>query len=134
MYGRSTVDCADMLLGLPYQQARNVVYHAKSHQYKIQKDGCTYTLKSVTTPPKTPTVDTDSCVHLSQCLSLCLVRPLKDDNLTNPTPPEIKPLLQEFADIFVTPTGLPPSRVVEHTIDLVSRVVLPNVPAYRLSA
>ena len=38
----SPLDCLDLLLGLPYQSQRNVVYLAKARQYKLTKDGRTY--------------------------------------------------------------------------------------------
>jgi hypothetical protein len=43
------------------------------------------------------------------------------------------PLLQEFADVFTQPTGLPPSRSIEHKIDLIPGASLPNAPSYRLA-
>jgi len=49
------LDCANMLLGLPYQQACNVIYHAKTHRYHLQHEGRTYILNSTTPPhPKHP--------------------------------------------------------------------------------
>jgi hypothetical protein len=47
----SPLDCVDLLLCLPYQQARHVVYHAKSHQYHLQLDGHTYVLTSSAPKP-----------------------------------------------------------------------------------
>jgi hypothetical protein len=48
----SPLDCVNLLLCLPYQQDRQVVYHAKTHQYHLQQDGCTYVLtsSSITSP------------------------------------------------------------------------------------
>jgi hypothetical protein len=42
-------------------------------------------------------------------------------------------LLQEFEDVFPEemPSGLPPIRGIEHHIDFIPRVVIPNRPAYR---
>ena len=46
---------------------------------------------------------------------------------------EVKPLLQEYADVFPKelPSRLPPIRGIEHQIDLIPRAALPNRPAYR---
>jgi len=54
----SSLDCADLILGLSYQQQRHVVYHVKNQQYHLQHNGCTYVLTS--SPPQMPQV-----VHLS---------------------------------------------------------------------
>eukprot|EP00253_Pinus_taeda_P008244 PITA_08244 len=72
-------------------------------------------------------------VNLNQDVSLCLVHPVKPDNLTHPVPPSMAPLLHEFVDIFTQPTGLHPARSVEHHIDLIPGASLPNTPSYRLA-
>ncbi|XP_074304935.1 uncharacterized protein LOC141639787 [Silene latifolia] len=48
-------------------------------------------------------------------------------------PVEIEPLIHKFRDVFPKelPSGLPPLRGIEHHIDLIPCVVLPNRPAYR---
>ncbi|XP_057248184.1 uncharacterized protein LOC130590177 [Beta vulgaris subsp. vulgaris] len=45
----------------------------------------------------------------------------------------VKPLVMEFGDVFPNdlPSGLPPSRGIEHQIDLIPGATLPNKPAYR---
>jgi len=47
-------------------------------------------------------------------------------------PPKVHELLHEFGDIFPKerPPGLPPLRGIEHQIDLVPMVSLPNKPTY----
>ncbi|WVZ58187.1 hypothetical protein U9M48_008482 [Paspalum notatum var. saurae] len=48
-------------------------------------------------------------------------------------PPAVTNLLQEYADVFSAeiPPGLPPIRGIEHQIDLIPGVSLPNGAAYR---
>jgi hypothetical protein len=48
-------------------------------------------------------------------------------------PPAVANLLQEYMDVFPTelPPGLPPVRGIEHKIDLIPGVSLPNRAAYR---
>jgi hypothetical protein len=48
----SPLDCADLLLSIPYQTQINAIYLAKSHQYKITKEGHTYILTAA--KPKPP--------------------------------------------------------------------------------
>ena len=54
-------------------------------------------------------------------------------NASNKLPSGVESVLQEFEDVFPKeiPPGLPPLRGIEHHIDLVPGVVLPNRPAYR---
>jgi hypothetical protein len=66
----SPLDCADLLLGIPYQTQRNDIYLAKSRQYKITKEGHTYIL--TTTKPKPPSTKEQipTCTLKPMCLSL----------------------------------------------------------------
>jgi hypothetical protein len=55
------------------------------------------------------------------------------NDITTPLPRAITSFLQEFKDVFPaeTPPGLPPLRGIEHHIDLIPGVMLPNHAAYR---
>ena len=48
----SPLDCADLLLSIPYQTQINAIYLAKSRQYKITKEGHTYIFTAA--KPKSP--------------------------------------------------------------------------------
>ena len=61
------------------------------------------------------------------------MHPIKPDNLTNPAPLDMAPLLHEFEDILTQPMGLPLSHFIEHMIDLIPGASLPNVPSYHLA-
>jgi hypothetical protein len=62
-----------------------------------------------------------------------LVNHVKDKRNTNKAPLDILPLLHEFADVFIAPKGIPPSRAIAHSIDLILGASLPNAKSYRLS-
>lgn len=130
----SPLDCANFLLSLSYQQERHAVFHVKSHQYRLQKEGRKYVLTSSTIKSNSPQTDTTSTHHVinTQTTSLCLIRLLKPKNITNQAPPEVIPLLHEFAYVFHPPTGLPPCRDIADSIDLIRGATLPNSPAYHL--
>jgi hypothetical protein len=55
------------------------------------------------------------------------------DDITMPLPRAITNLLLEFKDVFPDeiPLGLPPLRGIEHQIDLIPGVPLPNRVPYR---
>jgi hypothetical protein len=131
----SPVDCVDLLLGLPYQQTRHDIYHAKSHHYHFQLDGRTYVLTSSSPKPTLSLTDkaTVKQVNINKCISLCLVHHVKPDNFSTPTPPDMLPLLKTFVDVFTKPTGLPMSRSIENSIDLIPGTSLPNAPSYYLT-
>ena len=56
-----------------------------------------------------------------------------DNNLSLPS--MFQSLLQEFEDVFQdkVPEVLPPIRGIEHKIDFILGVVVPNKPAYRVN-
>ena len=57
----------------------------------------------------------------------------KDTNDLTQVPPPMLSILQEFEDVFPEelPQGLPPLRGIEHRIDLIPSVPLPNRASYR---
>ena len=55
------------------------------------------------------------------------------NKLDESLPRVVVSLLQEYEDVFPNdiPSGLPPIRGIEHQIDFVPGVTIPNRPAYR---
>jgi len=90
----SPLHCADLLLGIPYQQAWHTAYHSKSHQYHLE--GHTYVLTSSTIKYTETVIDQDifNQVNINQCISLCLVHPINLDNQNNHVPPTMVSMLQ----------------------------------------
>jgi hypothetical protein len=131
----SPLDCVDLLLRLPYQQTRNIVYHAKFYKYHLQHEGHTYVLTSFSPHSTQPLIEQETVkqVTLNKYVSLCLVHPIKQDHITNPTHHDMTPPLPEVSKVFPQPTRLPSSCSIEHTIDLLSEASFPNTPSYNLS-
>lgn len=79
--------------------------------------------------------------QLSKCLSLvgngpypmlltsCYQTALK--MLPVQLPPDLQALLNEFEDIFQTPTGLPPPRLQDHKIPLIDEYKVVKMQLYR---
>jgi len=70
-----------------------VVYHAKSHQYHPQIEGHNYILTS-SSPKPTSSLNEKSDVRevgINKCVYLFLSHPIKNENLTNPTPMNVGP-------------------------------------------
>ena len=51
------------------------------------------------------------------------------------TPPEVTPVIAEFADVFPEdlPDKLSPMRDIQHVIDIVPGASLPTLPHYRMN-
>jgi hypothetical protein len=50
---------------------------------------------------------------------------------TELTPPEVQAILDQFPEVFATPTGLPPTRACDHRIPLIPGAQPVNLGAYR---
>lgn len=124
----------DIFLGLPYQQARCIVYHAKSHQYHLQDMGRTYLLTSALKSTKRLISNMGiPQVSLNRCDSSCLVFSIPPDHLSHPVPLDMPPIQNENANVFSQPTGLPPPRPNVYPIDLLLGASLPDAPSSRFT-
>jgi hypothetical protein len=61
------------------------------------------------------------------------VCPIKIDQTPQYIAPNLSVILSKYFDVFSPPEGLPPQHPIEHSIDLIPDVVLPNAPSYRLA-
>jgi hypothetical protein len=75
---------------------------------------------------------------LAEINDVCYALVCKDalfstDDISSILAPSVTNLLQEYSDVFPfeIPLGLPPIRGIEHQIDLIPGVSLPNRAAYR---
>ncbi|CAA7058081.1 unnamed protein product [Microthlaspi erraticum] len=76
-----------------------------------------------------------SSVHQEQVLLMIFKENMFSSQEEKELPSEIQSLIAKYKDIFPDdiPIGLPPIRGIEHQIDLVPGVPLPNRPAYRVN-
>ncbi|XP_048229085.1 uncharacterized protein LOC125369857 [Ricinus communis] len=140
-----------ILLDRPWQFDRKVSHDGFLNRYSFVKDGRKVTL----TPLSPKEVYDDQCkiekekVEAENAKSI-LVPPKsgKDNGIEPSEKPKVKKssflatesdirefvdLVQEFDDVFPEemPSGLPSKRGIEHQIDFVPGVAIPNKPAYR---
>ena len=78
----------------------------------------------------------DLAVLANQDILWCLLELKTIDSNPNLVlrPPEVQSLVDEFTDIFLPPTGLPPKRALVHTIPLISGVQPFRLRPYRYNS
>jgi hypothetical protein len=106
----SPLDYIDVLLGIPYQEIYHAIYHSHNHQYQIWKYENTYVLTSSSLKSTTLLF----CqivvrqISLNKSISLCLVNPLKPENLSRALPSYMETLITSFEYVFSPGNKLPP--------------------------
>ncbi|XP_026459609.1 uncharacterized protein LOC113360070 [Papaver somniferum] len=138
------MDACHLLLGRPWQYDREVIHDGKLNTYSFL-----FKSTRITLVPAKETVQKPLSNLASNFLSwrtfetemidegiLFILCGLSLASATAVEVPScIQGVLSDFADIFPVdlPEGLPPSRAIQHRIDLVPGSVLPNRAHYRMS-
>nr|XP_043615856.1 uncharacterized protein LOC122587754 [Erigeron canadensis] len=78
-------------------------------------------------------VDVEKELDSGTSILLLLMLESGEDKKCEELPSVVRPLLAEFANVFPEelPAGLPPIRGIEHQIDLIPGLILPNKATYR---
>ncbi|XP_071912330.1 uncharacterized protein [Coffea arabica] len=118
------MQASHVLLGRPWEYDRQADHIGLTNKYKFIMDNLKITLS-----PLTPTQVYEEQLHLRKEREKRQLREAKK----KPNVPEDEGKKKEFKDVFPEelPKGLPPIRGIEHQIDFVPGVILPNRPAYR---
>ncbi|XP_074277660.1 uncharacterized protein LOC141601289 [Silene latifolia] len=137
------MDAYHFLLRWPWEYDRNTTHHGKDNIYSFRHEGKKVTLTPL--PPnqrnyRSPSMpeEVNGVLFLSEA---AMIREIKQEQPiwvllskeiskeeSPEMPAEVKPLIQRYKEVFPRelPSGLPLLRGIEHHIDLVPGLVLPN--------
>ncbi|XP_026399622.1 uncharacterized protein LOC113295507 [Papaver somniferum] len=136
------MDACYLLLGRPWLFDLRVKHDGYRNTYSFRYNNRNFTLQpSLPEKQHTPSASVlllqqkafEQTLREEGCV-LILINSVVREPL--PSPPEhFQRLLEEFQDVFPNelPPGLPPLRDIQHHIDLIPNVVLPNRAHYRMS-
>ncbi|XP_074278030.1 uncharacterized protein LOC141601634 [Silene latifolia] len=112
------MDTCHLLLGKPWKFDRDCVHQGRENTYSFKLEKRKITLTSL--PPA-----------LKEIVHILLAKDIAEE-AGLPLPAEVSQLLEKYGDVFLEefPSGLPPLRGIEHHIDLIPGLVLPNKAAY----
>ena len=130
-----------VLLGRPWQYDRKSIHNGFTNTYTIRHEGKLEDLillpphKAISPPVRKPVhlMSRKVCEKELKNKNVVYVLFTKEVQQAIDIPLEVKPLLQQYADVFPEdfPKDLPPIREIEHQIDLIPGAALPNKQAYR---
>lgn len=150
-------DSYDVLLGLPWLQDHDPAISWSGKELLLRYGGRCIVVPSVKlgelnkeaarsngSPVKKPAIQLVSVQKMANELKckgtealLYVVREVKNENhAQEPEDPQLMEVLREFNDVIVEelPAGLPPRRVIDHRIELISEnQTPPHRPCYKMS-
>jgi hypothetical protein len=138
------LDVSDVLLGQPYLWKRHVVYESRPHAVIITLGNKLYRILEIALPTTISLVTAKQCSKLisqTRKFVFLMIRPQgkrKTVAMTSRQGPtarkqQMDKVVEEYEDIFTSPTGVPLHCQVKHPIDLTPGALLPNGPIYRHS-
>ncbi|KAL6582286.1 hypothetical protein OROMI_006300 [Orobanche minor] len=136
------MEACHLLLGRPWQFDNKTIHHGERNVYAFYGNGVKVVLASMNEEDHAKVAKGNSYLSLREFMDefkangIAYVLLAKEDKkIKFDVPSEMQPILEEFAETFPSelPVGLPPSRTIQHHIDLVPGACLPNLPHYRMS-
>lgn len=143
------MDACHILLGRPWQFDRDVLHKGRSNEYELKYQGKKIVLKPMS-PQAVRTMSTkikkdpnlnmmvserevERSINRGDLVYLLIAKEGSTREFGGLKDGPVAELLVEYKDVFPDdlPPGLPPIRGIEHQIDLVPGMPLPNKAAYR---
>jgi hypothetical protein len=137
----------DVILGMPWLERVNPQVNWRTKQVHFHRDSKHHVIKPLSTVHLLAAREVSMTVRKKEVDSMCLIRHLSQDGATDwslrlnsipsSSPADIsrKQVLSEYRDVFPDhlPSGLPPSRDVDHRIELTPGTVPPSRGTNRMS-
>jgi len=143
------MDVGQIILGRPWLYDNDVTIHGRSNMCRFEHEGKKIKLtpyrfiaekSKLNAPKKLKGVNLISAPKFEQELKngvpfmmLATRKVVKTSNST--ISPEVTPVIKEFSDVFPEdfPNRIPPMRDIQHAIDLVPGLSLPNLSPYQMN-
>jgi hypothetical protein len=139
----SPLEVCDVLLGQPYLWKCHAVYESRPHSVTITLNKKLYMIREVVPPSGISLISTKKCrkvisqtgkfVFFMICFqnkqNITATSRVSAANLSTQQK-QVDKVMEEYSDIFSSPTGVPMHCQVNHPIDLTLDALLPNGPVY----
>jgi hypothetical protein len=140
----SPLEVCDVLLGQPYLWKRHVVYESRPRSVIITLANKLYRILEVAPPTAISLITAKQCskiISQTRKFVFLMIRPQGKKKVvatasrqgSSAQQQQMDKVVEEYRDIFASPTGVPLHCQVKHSIDLTPGVPLPNGPIYRCS-
>jgi hypothetical protein len=136
----------DVLLGQPYLWKCHVVYESRPHSVIITLNRKLYRIPEAVPPSAISLIFDKKCrkiISQTEKFVFFVIRSQNKRKITTTSrvsaadlstqQKKVDKVMEEYSDIFSSPTGVPLHCQVKHPIDRTPSALLPNGPTYRLS-
>ncbi len=139
------LEILDVLLGQPYLWKRHAVYESRPRSVIITLANKLYKIPEVAPPTAISLITAKQCskiISQTRKFVFLMIRPQGKKKVvatasrqgSSAQQNQMDKIVEEYRDIFASPTGIPLHCQVKHSIDLTPGTPLPNGPIYRCSA
>jgi hypothetical protein len=143
----SPLEVCDVLLGQPYLWKRHVVYESRPRSVIITLNKKLYRIPEAVPPSAISLISAKKCRKVISQMGKFVFFVIRSQNkrkitttsrvsatdLSTQQKKQVDKVVEEYSDIFSSPTGVPLHCQVKHPIDLTPGAPLPNGPVYRHS-